>query len=44
MHIEHLSSKLNSGCYLIRSLRSVISKNTWEQFIFLMYIRSWCMA
>jgi hypothetical protein len=28
MHIEHLSSKLNSGCYLIRSLRSVISKNT----------------
>ena len=39
LHIEHLSSKLNSACYLIRSLRSVISRQNLRT-IYFSYVHS----
>ena len=39
IHIEHLSSKLNSACYLIRSLRSVISRKNLRT-IYFSYVHS----
>jgi hypothetical protein len=37
-HIDQLSSKLSSACYIIRFLRFIISIKTCCQFISLMYI------
>ena len=39
IHIEHLSSKLNSACYLIRSLRSVTSRKKLRT-IYFSYVHS----
>jgi exonuclease III/uncharacterized protein YutD len=39
IHIKHLSSKLNSACYLIRSLRSVISRKNLRT-IYFSYVHS----
>jgi len=39
-HIDQLNSKLNIECYIIRSLKSVISTKNLEQFIFLICIPS----
>jgi exonuclease III len=39
LHIEHLSSKVNSACYLIRSLRSIISRKNLK-IIYFSYVHS----
>jgi hypothetical protein len=39
IHIEHLSAKLNSACYLIRSLTSVISRKNLRT-IYFSYVHS----
>jgi len=39
-HIDQLSCKLNTACYVIRSLKSIISTRKLRKFIFLMCIPS----
>jgi hypothetical protein len=41
MHIDHLTAKLSNACYVIRSIRPLISHKHYQLFISVFFTQSW---